>query len=68
MVASPFAAGMLDGCGGLTQLREQLSAGQREGYESPGLAHHEPATLDSELETRAVLGRANRDRGTETAR
>jgi len=37
---------------------EQLSAGGREGDESSGFVHLQPAALDRKFEARAVLGRA----------
>jgi hypothetical protein len=45
--------GVRTGCSG-----EQLSAGRREGDESPGFVHLEPAALDREFEARTVLSRA----------
>ena len=37
---------------------EQLGAGRREGDESSGFVHLQPAALDREFEARTVLGRA----------
>jgi hypothetical protein len=41
----------------LSPSREQLGAGRRECDEGPGLVHLEPAALDREFNSRAVLGR-----------
>ena len=42
----------------VSELSEQLGAGRREGDESSGFVHLQPAALDREFKAGAVLGRA----------